>query len=102
MSRYGLCKAVHHLYIHRDVTLAARAGDFRALDGFDLAPDERTALERKDLVALYRLGVHPVLLFHFSAVLNPRETYIREVVPNIQGVPNIFYDFYSSRREGGR
>ena len=57
MSRYGLCKAVHHLYIHRDVTLAARAGDFRALDGFDLAPDERTALERKDLVALYRLGV---------------------------------------------
>ncbi len=36
-------------------------------------------------------------MFHFSAVLSPRETYIREVVPNIQGVPNPFYDYYRQR-----
>jgi hypothetical protein len=52
------------------------------------------------LVALYGLGAHPVLLFHYSVVLNPRETYIREVVPRIQGMPNPFYDYYT-RRAGG-
>jgi len=98
MSVYGLCKALHQIYIDREATLAARAGDFRMLDGLDLTPQERAAIETKDLVALYRLGAHPILLFHFSAVLNPRETYIREVVPKIQDVPNAFYDYYRRRR----
>lgn len=98
MGVYGLCKALHHLYIHREATLAARAGDFSLLDGFDLTPDERLAIERKDLILLYRLGAHPLLLFHFSAVLNPRETYLREVVPHLQDLPNPFYDYYRRRR----
>ncbi len=97
MAVYDLCKALHHIYLHREATMAARAGDFACLDQFDLTAEERAAVEAKDLVALYRLGAHPVLIFHFSAVLNPRETYIREVVPNIQGVPNPFYDYYARR-----
>ncbi len=99
MALYDLCKALHHVYLHREATVAARAGDFACLDQFDLAPEERAAVEAKDLVALYRLGAHPVLIFHFSAVLNPRETYIREVVPNIQGLPNPFYDYYAQRNQ---
>ena len=79
--------------------MAARAGDFSLLDHYDLTPEERTAIEQKDLVKLYRLGAHPILIFHFSAVLNPRETYIREVVPKIQDVPNPFYDYYRRRRD---
>lgn len=94
MSVYALCKAVHHLYIDRDAARAAAAGDFSSIDGSDLTADERAALLRKDIVALYRLGVHPVLLFHFSAVLHGREHYVKEVVPNIQGVPNPYYDHY--------
>ena len=97
MSLYGLCKALHAVYINRDATMAFRAGDVSMLDGLDLTAEERTAIEAKDLVALYRLGAHPILVFHFSAVLNPRETYVREVVPNIQGVPNPFYDYYKRR-----
>ena len=97
MSTYGLCKALHAVYTSRERTYAARAGDFSGLAEFDLTDDERAAVERKDLVALYRLGAHPVLLFHFSAVLNPREHYIRDVVPNIQGLENAFYDYYRLR-----
>jgi hypothetical protein len=97
VSVYGVCKALHAIYIDREATMAFRAGDVSILDRFDLSPDERTAIESKDLVALYRLGAHPILVFHFSAVLNPRETYIREVVPNIQGVPNSYYDYYRER-----
>jgi hypothetical protein len=96
---YDLCKALHSIYIDRERSMAARAGDFACLDQFDLSPAERTAIEQKDLVTLYSLGAHPVVLFHFSAVLNPRETYIREVVPRIQNVRNPFYDYYQLRQE---
>jgi hypothetical protein len=97
VSLYGVCKALHAVYIDREATMAFREGDVSILDRFDLTAEERTAIESKDLVALYRLGAHPILVFHFSAVLNPRETYIREVVPNIQGIPNPFYDYYRQR-----
>jgi hypothetical protein len=99
VTRYQLCKALHTIYVERDATMALRAGDFSLLDRFDLEPEERAAIESKDLVELYRLGAHPVLLFHFSAVLNPRETYVREVVPRLQGVPNPFYDYYRRRQK---
>jgi hypothetical protein len=102
MSLYGVCKALHAVYIDREATIAFRAGDVSMLDGFDLTPEERAALVAKDLVTLYRLGAHPILVFHFSAVLNPRETYIREVVPNIQDVPNPFYDYYRQRGRRAR
>lgn len=99
MSQYQVCKALHHIYIDRESTMAARAGDFSLLDRYELTSEERTAIERKDLVKLYSLGAHPILLFHFSAVLNPRETYIKEVVPKIQDVANSFYDYYRRRRD---
>ena len=72
---------------------------FRALDAFELTPDERAALETRDFPKLWSLNVHPVLLFHLSAVLNPREWYLANVVPKIEGVPNKYYDFYGKPAE---
>jgi len=34
-------------------------------------------------------------------VLYPREWYLTNVVPNITGVPNKYYDFYLKRDETG-
>ena len=59
-----------------------------------LTEAERRALEDRDFPGLWALDVHPVLLFHLSAVLNPREWYIQEVVPKIRDVPNAWYDYY--------
>jgi hypothetical protein len=95
MSEYDLNRAIHHIYTDRDRTAAFRAGDNSALDAFVLTSAERTALETRDFPALWALDVHPVVLFHLSAVLNPREWYLKNVVPNIAGVPNKYYDFYS-------
>lgn len=95
--RYELCKAIHTIYISREATERVRAGDFSILDQFSLDAEERAAIEAKDLVTLYRLGAHPILVFHLSAVLNSRETYIREVVPNLAGIANPFYDYYEQR-----
>ena len=94
MSELALNRAIHHIYTDRDRTVAFRAGDFRELDAFELTAAERAALEARDFVALWSLDVHPVVLFHLSAVLNPREWYLANVVPNIAGIPNKYYDFY--------
>jgi hypothetical protein len=100
MSDYDLNRAVHHIYINRDLTMAFRAGDYTVLDSFNLTAEERAALTTQDFPKLWALHVHPVLLFHLSAVLNPREWYLKNVAPKIKGVPNKFYDYYN-RQSGG-
>jgi hypothetical protein len=97
MSEYELNRAIHHVYADRARTMAFKAGDFSVLEGFALTAEERRALEERDFPKLWALDVHPVLLFHLSAVLNPREWYLEHVVPKIKGVPNKYYDYY---REG--
>ena len=101
MSSYELNKAIHRIYIDRDRTMAFRDGDHAVLEGFDLTEDERTALVQRDFPRLWAMDVHPVLLFHFSAVLNPREWYVSEVVPKIRGVPNSWYDYYAPPGDTG-
>ena len=101
MSFYDLNRAIHHINLHRDATMAFRAGDFALLDDYALTAEERTALTGRDFPALWALHVHPVLLFHLSAVLNPREWYIENVVPKIKGVPNRWYDYYPPEEAPG-
>jgi hypothetical protein len=97
MSDYELNRAIHHIYTDKTRTEAFRRADYAVLDHFTLTAEERRALTERDFPAMWALHVHPVLLFHLSAVLNPREWYLENVVPNIQGVPNKFYDYYHPR-----
>jgi hypothetical protein len=97
MSDYELNRAIHHIYTDRERTEAFRRGDYAVLDRFKLTGEERRALSERDFPALWALHVHPVLLFHLSAVLNPREWYLENVVPKIKNVPNKFYDYYHPR-----
>jgi hypothetical protein len=100
MSEYELNRSIHHVYTNKERTAAFRDGNYNALDAFDLSAEERAALEKRDFPKLWALNVHPVLLFHLSAVLNPREWYLAEVVPKIAGVPNKYYDFYGKHTDG--
>jgi hypothetical protein len=95
MAEFDLNRAIHHIYTDRERTQAFRSGETAMLDAFALSADERSALETLDFPKLWSLDVHPILLFHLSAVLNPREWYLKNVVPNIAGVPNKYYDFYA-------
>jgi len=95
MSMHELNRAIHHIYTTRSQTMAFRSEDYSILDRFGLSSDERRALEARDFPRLWALNVHPVLLFHFSAVLYPRDWYLQEVVPRIKGIPNHWYDYYA-------
>ena len=101
MSDYELNRAIHHIYTHRDLTMAFRDGNYAELDNYKLTGEERKALSTRDFPKLWALHVHPVLLFHLSAVLNSREWYLENVVPHIKDVPNKFYDYYHPRGGGG-
>ncbi len=94
MSVYELNRAIHTIYIIRENTIAFRDGDVAMLQPFDLTPEEYTAVVERDFPKLWSLHVHPIILFHFSAVLNPRDWYMQNVAPKIDGVPNQFYDYY--------
>jgi hypothetical protein len=100
MSDYELNRAIHHIYTNRGPTMDFRSGNHEVLDRFDLTAEERAALVGRDFPKLWALHVHPVLLFHLSAVLNPREWYLDNVVPKIKDVPNKFYDYYHPRDAG--
>lgn len=93
----NLNKAIHSIYVDRASALAFRGGDNAIVDRFDLTEIEREALIQRDFVRLWSLDAHPVILFHLAAVLYPRDWYIQNVAPRIEGVPNRWYDYY--RRE---
>ncbi len=101
LSVYELNKAVHAIYIDRARAIAFRDGDNTVLDGFDLTPEERAALAARDFPRLWALHVHPMILFHLSAVMNPREWYMQNVIPHIRDVPNCFYDYYKDQYAPG-
>ena len=102
MSSYELNRAMHRITLDRDVTMRFRDGDCSLLEGFDLSGEERAAIAERDFPKLWALDAHPIVLFHFSAVLNPREWYIQNVIPAIKGVPNSWYDYYREEGEAAR
>ncbi len=99
MSVYELNRAIHDIYIDRDKAVAFRDGDNSILDQFDLSDEEHAALRARDFPKLWALHAHPIILFHLSAVMNPREWYMQNVVPHIKNVPNRWYDFYKGAAE---
>ncbi len=99
MSNYELNKAIHTIYIVKENAVAFKAKDYSILDRFDLSNDECEKIKAHDFPGLFGLGVHPVLLFHLSAILYPRDKYVQEVVPKLDGVPNAFYDYYFERND---
>jgi len=72
MSLYAMQKFLFALNRDPDVQRRyAEGGDMRArlLDGFDLAAEEREAIDAGDIGKLYVLGCNGQLLMHFAPLL---------------------------------
>lgn len=77
MSLYSVQHAIYLL--KRDKVLAERfkAAPDEVLSAWELSDAERQALRNGDFVALYRMGVHPLLLAPYSRLLGvPRPQYL--------------------------
>ncbi len=69
MSLYAVQKFLYHL--NREAQVQQRFKDDRAalLDGYDLNPEERHAVEQGDIGKLYVLGCNGQLLMHFAPLV---------------------------------
>jgi hypothetical protein len=69
MSLYSLQKLMYHL--NRDPKVRTRLRDEPAvlLAQYDLAADERAAIDQSDVGLLYVLGVNGQLLMHYAAFI---------------------------------
>lgn len=65
MSRYWTQRCLFDHLRELEKIDSDRSADKVETEGYDLTGDERTALDRADIAALYRLGVHPVLINAF-------------------------------------
>jgi hypothetical protein len=75
MTAYGLQKAIYD-YLNakgRPGAPALDPGDLRPR--YELSEPELRALVEADVAALYRLGVHPVLLNSYARARVPRDRY---------------------------
>lgn len=89
MSLYGVQKAMYLLKKDRGLQERFKQDAARALEGHEVSAVERDALAAGDLAALYRMGVHPLLLAPFSRMMGiPRSKY-QELLTPLKGVQRL-------------
>jgi protocatechuate 4,5-dioxygenase alpha chain len=66
MSRYATSRVMWEVTRDRELAERFQADPGAALDGRDLDDEERKALAAADIRALFELGIHPFVLYHFA------------------------------------
>ena len=75
MSLYQLQKAMYQYLNPKGDSITPSLDRESLMKRFDLRGDEIDAILNSDVKALYRLGVHPVLLNSFARARVPRDQY---------------------------
>lgn len=68
MSLYHVQKLFYHLLVDLKVKQRFQSDREATLSDYQLTPEELRAIKSFDLGALYRMGVHPLLLRPFSGL----------------------------------
>ena len=84
MSAYTLQKAIREINRNPGARSSFLAKPAEALDGKGLTDEERDALVARDYRALYRLGVHGLILRPFSIINGTSE---QDYLTAIRGEP---------------
>ena len=66
MTHYATSRAMWEITRDRELAERFQADPAAVLDGRDLDEAERTALAAQDIRALFELGVHPFVVYHFA------------------------------------
>jgi len=77
MSLYETQRFIHTLNVQPAATEQFRTDAAVAMAGYDLDEAERAALTDGDAAALWRMGVHPLLMLHYCRArqIPPPEMY---------------------------
>ena len=66
MSHYATSRVMWEITRDRELAERFRADPAAVLDGWDLDDAERKALAAQDVRALFELGIHPFVVYHFA------------------------------------
>ena len=66
MSLYEMQRLIHDLNVQPALVERFRAAPDVVLDEYALDEAERAALRDGDLAALWRLGLHPLMMLHYA------------------------------------
>lgn len=96
MSLYEAGKLIHDIFVDESLRTEFRSDPNRVFSKYKLTNEEKEAIVKRDYIALYASGIHPVLLFHFAQTVDVRDNFMKEVIPKLAGVRNAYYDYYST------
>jgi hypothetical protein len=88
MSRYATSRVMWEITRDRALADRFRADPDAVLDGRDLTDEERKALAAADIRALFELGVHPFVVYHFALRLagGASMPFLQDYVGKLQGL----------------
>jgi hypothetical protein len=82
MSLYAVQKAIYLLKKDKVLQESFRQRGVSAFDGLTFTEAEAAALSGRDLAALYRMGVHPLLCAPYARMMGiPRPKYVELLTP---------------------
>ena len=89
MSHYATSRVMWEITRDRELAERFRADPAAVLDGRELDDPERKALAAHDLRALFELGVHPFVLYHFALRLAGGWSmpFMQDYLAQLQGLP---------------
>ena len=80
MSLYQVQKLLFNVHNNRDLRKSYLFDPEKIAKEYDLSDAERRALRSKDIGSLYRMGVHPWLLFQFTHIVGLNEPqYLKQI-----------------------
>jgi Aromatic-ring-opening dioxygenase LigAB, LigA subunit len=88
MSHYATSRVMWEVTRDRELADRFRTDPAAVLEGRDLDDEERKALAAADIRALFELGVHPFVLYHFALRLagGVSMAFLQDYVAQLQGL----------------
>jgi hypothetical protein len=88
MSHYSTSRVMWEVTRDRELADRFRTDPAAVLEGRDLDDEERKALAAADIRALFELGVHPFVLYHFALRLagGVSMAFLQDYVAQLQGL----------------
>ena len=88
MSLYTTSRAMWEITREKELATRFQADPEAVLDGLDLTDVEHKALATNDIRALFELGIHPFVLYHFALRLAGgfSLSFIQQYLGELQGL----------------
>lgn len=88
MTRYATSRVMWEITRDRDLAERFRADPAAVLAGRDLDDAEHTALAAQDVRALFELGIHPFVVYHFALRLagGMSMAFMQDYLARLQGL----------------